>query len=467
MKIRLFIISLLSLLSASLWAITLPEAKALATSGDYARATVAFRSLISQPKYAKNAEVNKFYGQCLCMTGQYQESIKYLEVGAKGGKTGAYWYLGISKQHLYDFEGAIEALEKYRKTCSPTSGWIQRTDSIISECELGLRAVNHVQDVVIVDSLMVPKKNFFAYYKLGQESGHILSPADCGGGVAALSDSTAAIFENLAEDYRLMAFRNVEDNTYNLYSQTLFEGEWHSPEKIESIGGECRVAYPFLRTDGETLYFACDSTPGIGGYDIYVSHFNPDTDSYYTPSRLGMPFNSPFNDYMMAIDETNQVGWWATDRGATPGFVQIYVFILEDEAEYLDGMNVSRARIDRIADTWKADNYNNLLQEIRNGAVKQVQEDLLFIPIREGKFYTSIDDFTSTKARVAYENYLKAEENITTVREDLKSLRETYASASADSRRQLKTQILQKENLLLSLLEQVKTLEKEYRNLEK
>lgn len=467
MKLRLYIFLLLTFVGFNASAITLNEAKALVNAGDYTRAVVAFRSLISQPGMARNAEVNKYYGQCLCMTGQYAESIKYLEAGAKGGKTGALWYLGISKQHLYDFEGAIENLEQYRSKCSATSGWIERTDSIIAECELGLRAVNHVQDVVVIDSLMVPIQNFFSYYKLGAESGHMLNPADCGGSVAALSDSATAVFENLAKDYRLMALSDPVVGTCCLYSSSLFEGKWEM-ERIESIGGEqCKIAYPFQRSDGETLYFACDTTPGLGGFDIYVTSFNTETDSYYSPSRLPMPFNSPFNDYMMAIDETNQVGWWATDRGAKPGFVCIYKFIFEEEADFLDGENVSRARIDNIRDTWKEDNYDELLAQIEKADQEVEETETLVIPITEDKVYTSIDDFVNANARKAYEKYVSVKESLETTLLDLASLREDYRKAGASSRRQLRAQILNKEQIVLGYEEQLKSLAKEYRSLEK
>ena len=468
MKKSLSLILILCLTIFQVSAVTLNEAKALATSGDYARALVAFRSLMQQSKYAKNAECNKFYGQCLCMTGDYAESIKYLEAGAKGGFYGAWWYLGISKQHLYDFEGAIEALQNYRERLTTTSGWIPRTDSIISECELGLRAVNHVQEVEIIDSMMVSKQNFFSYYKLGAESGHIISPTECDQTVAERSDEGAAVFENLLEDYRLMALRNPEDGTYNLYSSSYFEGHWNIPEKIESVGGEnCRVAYPFLRSDGETLYFACDSTPGMGGFDIYKTHFNAETDSYYAPGRLGMPFNSPYNDYMMAIDETHQVGWWATDRNAKPGFVCIYVFLLNEEPEYLEGMNVSRARVDRIADTWKTGDYSELLDQIKNASQKAGPvAEVLFIPIREGVVYTSVSDFKNSRARQIYESYVKVKETHEATKEDLSALRKSYAEAKGDSRQQLKNQILQKEALVINQRDQISSMEKEFRRLE-
>lgn len=465
---KYFYLILISLISFQATAATLNEAKSLIAAQNYERAVVVMRSLMRQPAMARNAEANKLFGQCLCMTGQYEESIPYLEKSKKS-KTGANYYLGISKQHTYDFDGAVEALEAYREVCTEGSLWQQKTDSVLNECRICQRAVNHVEDVEIIDSLMVPQKNFFAHYKLGAESGHIVTPHDCGMLIEQFSDTASAVFENVPHDYRLITAADPETGTYNLYSSSYFEGIWNAPEKISSVGGEnAKVSYPYMRADGETLYFACDSTPGFGGFDIYKTHFNSETDSYYSPDRLGMPFNSPYNDYMMAIDETHQVGWWATDRGAKEGFVCIYLFKLPEEPDYLEGENVSRARIDRIADSWKEENYDELLASINNAPQDgSAAKQKLYIPIRDEVIYTSVDDFKNPKAREAYEASLNAKESYAVNAEDLASLRYKYAIADASHRAQLKSQILQKERIVENLREQILKLEKQYRNLEK
>lgn len=427
MKIRLLLITLLFSLFAESHAVTLSEAKALAQAENYPEALAAFRNLIQQPKMAKNAEVNKFYGQCLCMTGSYEESLSYLTVGNKGGFYGALWYLGISKQHLYDFEGAIEDLEQYKKRCKKNSPWIPRTDSIIAECQLGMRALSHIQDVVIIDSMMVSKQNFFEYYKLGHESGEIAA-----------------------------------DETFEA---SYYDRERITEESIVSLMEDAEVKYPFMRSDGETFYFASNATPGFGGYDIYRTSFNSDNDSFFAPTRLGMPFNSPYNDYLMAVDETNQVGWWATDRNAAPGYVCIYLFILDDDAEQLDDEDIARARIDRIKDSWKEDDYDDLLHAVRNVDVI-IEDNRKVIPISDFVVYSSIDDFKNPEARKAYEKYEQIQETIAATKAELASARLDYSAASSGQRNQMRPQILQKEVYMQSLYRQLKEARKQYCYLE-
>lgn len=47
-----------------------------------------------------------------------------------------------------------------------------------------------------------------------------------------------------------------------------------------------------------------------------------------------MPFNSPANDYMYAIDEFNNIGWFASDRYQPDNKVCIYVFVPNSSKKY-------------------------------------------------------------------------------------------------------------------------------------
>ena len=452
---------LLILTLNSAHAVTIQEARSYVTRQDYQKAVVAYRTLLQQqPSLAKNPDFNKFYGQSLCMTGAYRESVPYLEFGAKHGKSGAWWYLGISRQHLYEFAGAIEALEKYKALLSRNSTWIPRTDSIIAECEVGLKGIRHVQDVVILDSMIVPAKQFFAHYRLGAESGRLLPSGLTG-------NQDGMVFENQAADSRL--FAAFADSVYCLYEQHLINGEWELPSVIASIdAGTRRLCFPFLRSDSETMYFACDSTPGFGGFDIYKTHYNSEAESFYKPERLGMPFNSPYDDYMMAVDETHQIGWWATNRNVkSDEMVCIYLFQMEEAPAYLDGEQPGRARIERVADSWRQkEGYDELVQEALNAPQFLEQREEVWIPISDELVYTSAEQFKSKAAREAYDASERIRANLEALRGELQGMREEWRSAGAKRQAALRSQILQDEKRERQLVEQLAAAQKKYRNLE-
>ncbi len=460
-SMRYFLTFAVMLCASCLQAVSMQEAKLFIKSNDYPKAVAAFRTLLQQqPSLAKNAEFNKFFGQSLCMTGAYEESVPYLEFGAKYAKTGAWWYLGISRQHLYDFEGAIEALEKYKSKMGRNSSWIPRTDSIIAECKVGLKGVQHVQDVVILDSLLVPRKQFFAHYKLGAESGRVL-PMVTEGNLDSL------LFENQTGDYRLYAA--LHDSVYALFEQHQFNGEWEKPTVIASIeAGTRKLCFPFMRSDSETLYFACDSTPGYGGLDIYKTHYNSETESFYTPERLAMPFNSPFDDYMMAVDETHQIGWWATNRNVPNNdMVCIYLFQLEEVPAYLEGAQPDRARIASVADSWRdANGYADLVQEALEAPQVAEVKEVVLIPINDAVIYTSADQFRSAQAREAYELSVRLRASLDALQAELAGYRVEWHQAGAQRRSAMRALIEQEEKRERELHDQWLAAQKKYRNLE-
>lgn len=445
--LQIFIAS--SLIVAS--AITKKDAQTLVENHQYEEAIDALRSLMKQSAYAKDGDCNKLLGQSLCLTGRYKEALPHLQTAIRlNRRSGAQWYLAITLQHLYDFEGALEAIESYRPVLK-SEMWLAKADSLEAECQQGLRAMNHIEDVEIIDSLFVYKPSFFSYYKLGPESGRVMS-----------DEQNGLFFENQAADYRILASDGSFFESYKI------QETWEEPHPLKGVGSEeFRMITPFMRTDGETLYFACDSTPGIGGLDIYKTRFNSEEGEFYQAERLGMPFNSPFDDYMMAIDETHQVGWWATDRGDDSEHVLIYLFKLNDNPEFLDEPDESRARIDRIADSWKQEGgYEELLNSMANNANQSEETERVEILINDHLVYYSTDQFKNAESQSLYEQSLKTKVAIEENESRLKELREQYANSSSAQKSQVADQIRQIEDQLYSLYRQYRQEEKKMRSLE-
>ena len=394
---------------------------------------------------------NKAEGKRLCQLGRYKEAKPFLEKAIKQNpSSGALWYLAIVKQHLYDFDGAVEALERYMPVLS-SSEWLNRADSLMTVLQIGQRAYDHCQDVVIIDSLRASKENFFTYYRLGAESGRIQR-----------DEEGNPFFENLAADYQIFSTGSGLEDRHS------FQGQWDERHPVNGVGsGRFSIIHPFLRSDGVTLYFASDSIPGMGGYDIYRTTFSPDVNAYYDPERLGMPFNSPYDDYMMAIDETHGVGWWATNRNAPADSVTIYIFLFDEDPVYLDNPTPSRARIDNIAKTWREEEgYASLIAEINEAPQVIVEDNRLHIIINDNKVYTSEDQFRNPDARKTYQQSVALEKEIQEREASLASMRTEYAKASEARRKALSQRILRLEDSLITLYRQQREAVLRYRRLE-
>lgn len=81
-----------------------------------------------------------------------------------------------------------------------------------------------------------------------------------------------------------------------------------------------------------------------------------------------MPYNSPYDDYLLAIDEITGIGWWATDRNQLEDSITIYKFIPSDlRQNYDSGADdlVDKARITDFRSTWEeGKDYADILKKI-------------------------------------------------------------------------------------------------------
>lgn len=124
----------------------------------------------------------------------------------------------------------------------------------------------------------------------------------------------------------------IEGRGYDLISAELIERDNQEDDVIEEpVGGNINTPedenFPYLMPDGITLLFGRRSPHGLGEYDLYMSRYNWRRNAYLEPSMLGMPFNSPCNDYLLIYDDRQEICLLVSDRDCMKG--QIAVFKIE------------------------------------------------------------------------------------------------------------------------------------------
>ncbi|MBN1448649.1 MAG: PD40 domain-containing protein, partial [Bacteroidetes bacterium] len=109
----------------------------------------------------------------------------------------------------------------------------------------------------------------------------------------------------------------------DLWMSTERNGEWSIPVNLGAVinttGNEIA---PCFSSDGKTLYFASDTHPGMGGFDLYVSHRVDG--GWSAPNPLGMPFNSDEDDIFFAGDLAADTVYLASNRDGGEGGFDLY-----------------------------------------------------------------------------------------------------------------------------------------------
>ncbi|MFN3404404.1 MAG: hypothetical protein ACK40G_09950 [Cytophagaceae bacterium] len=104
-----------------------------------------------------------------------------------------------------------------------------------------------------------------------------------------------------SHDGRILFFTSNREGGYGgtdiYYSKQINKGIWAEPI---NMGPKINTAYdeesPFLHPDGKTLYFSSNGHKSMGGFDIFVSHFNEEKQEWSRPENLGFPVNSAHDD---------------------------------------------------------------------------------------------------------------------------------------------------------------------------
>jgi len=100
------------------------------------------------------------------------------------------------------------------------------------------------------------------------------------------------------------------------------DGSFGKPENLgNKINTEARESFPFISADN-SLYFASDGHPGLGGFDIFRVKINSDG-SFNDITNLGLPANSSQDDFGFSINK-NGKGFLSSNRSGGKGGDDIY-----------------------------------------------------------------------------------------------------------------------------------------------
>lgn len=344
----------------------------------------------------------------------------------------------------YDTQTAREQIDACRKAMKRTrsTALSAAADSLEERLDRMEQMLQRVEDIVVIDSMTVDREEFFEAYRLSPEAGGLYSASTLPEEFA-VAEPTAVYMPENGQSIMWGAPDGLME------SRRFTDGTWDEPTPLGShlnLGGVAN--YPFMLTDGVTLYYASRGEDSLGGYDLYISRRN-DNGEFLEPQNLGMPYNSPADDYMLAIDEETGAGWWATDRNRLGSRITIYVFIpsaMRVNHPITAPDLASRARIASIRATWPAGaDYSDMLSRIDRMDSQNADLSPDFtLTLPDGRVYTRWSDFRSAEARRLMERYVDAlEEHAADLRvlEDMRAnLRRADTKASGRIRQlELKT----------------------------
>ena len=236
----------------------------------------------------------------------------------------------------YRFDEAITALtkkideEKKKKKSTVT------LEAQLHQARMGAEMLSGTERITIIDSMVVDADAFLSAYRLSVGCGTLAPLASIAPNL--VRNSTQGAMPAYLNDFGdRMVFADTDSaGLTKLYECFTSAAGMERPVRLTGMGSDDDdQAYPYLLSDGVTLYFAAQGEESLGGYDIFVTRRMSATGPFVKAENVGMPFNSPANDYMMVIDEQARIGWFVSDRRQPAGKVCIYRFVPNDVRQTL------------------------------------------------------------------------------------------------------------------------------------
>ena len=318
--------------------------------------------------------------------------------------------------------------------------------------------------LLVVDSMVVDKESFLKHLDLQNENGYVGIENDNAWFINALKNKKIyASGDSLSGRKLILAY--------------YVNSKWEDRRPISELNTLFSdINFPFLMPDATTLFFSAKGHNSIGGFDIYTTRLDVDNGGFYIPDNYGLPYNSTANDYFLAIDERNNLGWLVSDRYQPEDKVCIYIFVpnknrVKLAQEGFDNNTIKKlAQLNSIQDTWNFGNKQEAmsnLERIRNqrNIGNKDRESVLFI-VNDKIKYTSLSQFKSNKSKQLFAKLEDNKQLVAKQKTELENLRIQYKQANKAKQSSLKQDILFIEKQLMKYQLEQKELEQNIRELE-
>lgn len=195
---------------------------------------------------------------------------------------------------------------------------------------------------------------------------------------------------------------NIDAQSDIYMIRKLPNGQWGLPQKLPpEVNTPYNEDFPYIAADGVSLFFSSEGHNSMGGYDLFKSIWNPETNTWTPAENLGYPINSTADDRSICMTPDNRVGYISAFRHNGYGDLDIYR-IRFDEKDQIIRIITGKIYL------------NDTIQQSLNTPViiiaknKKTQEERQFVPnLKTTKYVIALEagEYTLTISADGYEDY--------------------------------------------------------------
>ncbi|MBL4862645.1 MAG: PD40 domain-containing protein, partial [Crocinitomicaceae bacterium] len=226
------------------------------------------------------------------------------------------------------FEEAKKNYKEYQRKSASKEDKRFHVDREIEMCDNGKKLLSTFTDIIVAEKLEIDQSKFFRLYsdaktiggdilvtlefqsKLDKKMGHIP--------VVHYPPQAKAIY--------YASYGNNMSTGKDIYiRRKLPDGKWGKPQLVPGeVNTNEDEDYPYMHPSGKFLYFSSTGHNSMGGYDVFMSRFNPNINAFTLPENVDFAISSPDDDLFYVVDSLFQNAYFASSRQSQDGKIHVY-----------------------------------------------------------------------------------------------------------------------------------------------
>ena len=298
--------------------------------GDYRSALSGFRKLIDLEK--GEAQHRYYAGRCLVELNEELDEAIELLYGASLQKVprDVTFYLGMAYHRYYNFQEAHKYFEKFGVSANRQ----EKKEYNIKHHTATARSAGEITSTYnpfqVMNVTFLDLSDSLQYSQVKMKGGQLSRKPDAymvgDEDPSGLSKLMFILSNPVRGDYLYFSghSKSGKGGTQLFRVRKGAGRSWSAPEEVAALNTDGNEVLPYFDPIEEDLYFASDGYFGVGGFDLYRSHYDSERDLWSEPMNLGFPVNSAMDEYLLLPGSDLGLVLFFSTRQGTDSTVTVY-----------------------------------------------------------------------------------------------------------------------------------------------
>ncbi len=317
--------------------------------GDFRTALDGFLQLKkSQPGNVMNSY---YSGRCFVeLNEKLDEAIELLfSASRRGAPDDALYYLAMAYHRDYNFSEAQKNYSRFEQVATRQQLKDLRVTHMISTCRSAQEITATYNQYEVMAVTLLDLSDSLSYSQIRMKGGDLQrKPSEyfkLGEDRDGLGSLMFMPADPLRGDYIFYSAQGKSGKEgMQLFRSRRGSGRWGEAQEVKALNTEGDELLPYYDPIENDLYYASDGGSGIGGFDLFRAHYDPERDQWTEPINLGFPINSAMDDYLLLPGSDLGMMMFFSNRQGTDSTLTVYRVHMVEPKLKTDPKNTRKLR---------------------------------------------------------------------------------------------------------------------------